>query len=397
MREESKPAGPKSAPLLKVLLIANYVPDGQNSMQAFKEVLERELPQHGCEVRVLAPSPRVLGHFATTSRWWKWAGYVDKFILFLPTLASALRWADVVHICDHSNAMYVPRVLGKPNLVTCHDVIAIQASLGMVPGWDVGRSGRLFQRLIAKGLARADLIACVSDLTRRDLLKLRLADEAKVTTVSNGLNAAFSPMPVAEAGRLMARFGLSPRDRYLVHVGMDLPRKNRPAVLEAFIALQRRAAAAGTVPVADKLLFVGPELPPPLMALAREAGIEAQLLTAQQISHDELRALYASAVALVFPSLQEGFGWPVIEAQACGCPVFTSDLAPMNEIGGEAAVYVDPHDSEKIALAIEQAAPRLGWMRTEGLANATHYAPPQMTLNYIAAYRRAIAQRKVAA
>ncbi len=119
-----------------------------------------------------------------------------------------------------------------------------------------------------------------------------------------------------------------------------------------------------------------------------------QVLTAQQVSHEELRALYASASALVFPSLQEGFGWPVIEAQACGCPVFTSDLAPMNEIGGEGAVYVDPNSGEQIAAAIEQAAPGFDEMRRLGLANATHYSSRQMASNYIAAYRRVFDQRK---
>jgi glycosyltransferase involved in cell wall biosynthesis len=392
MREETPQPGKPTAPL-KVLLVANYVPDGQNSMLAFKDVLERELPHQGCEVRVLIPS-RIALRVSRTSRWWKWLGYVDKFVLFLPSLSAAVRWADVVHICDHSNAMYVPRVRAKPNVITCHDVIAIQASLGMIPGWDVGRSGRLFQKLICDGLARADLIACVSHLTQRDLLSLKLAAPGQVTTVLNGLNADFSPVPAAEAQALIQRFGLSAQDRYLIHVGMDLPRKNRMAVLQAFIALQRRAAAAGTAPVADKLLFVGPDMPPPMAALAREHGVADKVLTAQQISHEELRALYASAIALVFPSIQEGFGWPVIEAQACGCPVFTSDLAPMNEIGGEGAVYVDPNDGEQIAAAIEQAAPRLPEMRRLGLANAVHYSSHQMAANYIATYRRVIQERK---
>lgn len=391
--EESTQAGKEKAPALKVLLVANYAPDAQNSMLAFRDVLVRELPRLGCEVRVLAPS-RIVLRGPAHSRWGKWLGYVDKFILFLPKLARELRWADVVHICDHSNAMYVPRVLGKPNLVTCHDVIAIQASLGMVPGWNVGRSGRLFQKLIAQGLARADLIACVSHLTQRDLLKLGLAEQARVTTVLNGLNADFSPVPEAQARQSIARFGLAVQDRYLIHVGMDLPRKNRMAVLQAFIALQRRASAAGTTALAQKLVFVGPELDAPMAALAREQGVARQVLAVQQVSHDELRALYASATALVFPSLQEGFGWPVIEAQACGCPVFTSDLAPMNEIGGEGAVFVDPNDGEQIAAALDQAAPRLAEMRRLGLENATHYSSRQMASNYIAAYRRVIDARR---
>lgn len=377
---------------MKVLLIANYEPDGQASMLAFRRVLERELPRLGCEVRVISPTMRLLRYFET-SRWWKWPAYVDKFILFIPSIARPVRWADVVHVVDHSNSIYVPWVDSKPNVVTCHDVIAVQAAKGMIEGWNVGRFGRLLQRLISKGLAKADVVACVSDLTRRDLLALGLADERKVTTVLNGLNDNFAPVPPDDAKRLIARFGLSPDDKYLFHVGTELDRKNRRGVLEAFIALQERAEAAGREPVARRLVFVGPELPAEVMEVARQHGMADRIRTVKNISHEELRALYSGAVALLFPSFQEGFGWPVIEAQACGCPVFTSDRAPMNEIGGPGAVYVDPSDPVAIAAAIEQATPRLDEMRRLGLDNAAHYTAERMAANYVSAYRRAISER----
>ena len=381
---------------MKVLLVSNYLPDDQASMLAFKDVLARELPRQGCEVRVVMPARKVL-RVPPSSRLWKWLGYIDKFVLFLPALRSHLRWADVVHICDHSNGMYVPRVLSKPNVITCHDVIAFQASLGMVPGWHVGRSGKIFQKLIFDGLKRADLIACVSDLTRRDLLSLKLTDEQKTITVLNGLNADFAPVPEQQAADLIGHFGLSPQDRYLIHVGSDLPRKNRMVVLQTFIALVHRAAASGSPPLVDKLVMVGPPLSAPMAALAQEQGVGDKVVSLQKVSHEGLRALYARAVALLFPSLQEGFGWPTIEAQACGCAVFTSDLSPMNEIGGKGAVYIDPNDPIQIAAAIEQAAPRLTDMRRLGLENASHYTAEQMTASYVAAYRRVIAERHASA
>lgn len=378
---------------MKVLLIGNYLPDAQNSMQAFRRVLERELPRLGCEVRVATPAQRAL-RVSRSSRLWKWLGYVDKFVLFRPSLAGALRWADVVHVCDHSNGMYIPWVRRKPNVITCHDVIAVEASLGMVEGWNVGWSGRLFQRLIVSGLAKADLVACVSHLTQRALLALGIADPSRVTTVLNGLNDDFSPVAPEEAERLIARFGLSAQHSFLLHVGMDLPRKNRRAVLEAFIALQQRAAAAGTPAPAQRLVFIGPQLGSSMAELVQRHGLANRVSTVQDVSHAELRALYASATALLFPSLQEGFGWPVIEAQACGCPVFTSDLAPMNEIGGPGASYVDPKDPAAIAEAIERAAPRLPEMRRLGLDNAASYTAAQMASNYVATYRRVIDARQ---
>lgn len=378
---------------MKVLLIGNYLPDGQTSMLAFKRILERELPRVGCELRVLTPPRRVL-RVPTSSRLWKWLGYVDKFILFIPSIARHVRWADVVHVTDHSNSMYIPWVKNKPNIITCHDVIAVQAAKGMVDGWNVGWTGRLFQRLIAKGLAAADLVACVSHLTRRELLALGLAEESKVTVVLNGLNDDFRPVPPEEAQPLIERLGVSPQDRFLIHVGWDLARKNRRKVLETFIALQERAAASGTPAPAERLVFVGPELVPEMAELARKHGVADRVKTLQKVSHEELRALYASATALLFPSLQEGFGWPVIEAQACGCPVFTSDLAPMNEIGGPGAVYVDPNDPVAMAAAIEEAAPRFDEMRRLGIENAAHYSAARMASSYVASYRRVLDERK---
>ncbi len=376
---------------MKVLLIGNYVADGQTSMLAFRRILERELPKAGCDVRVIAPAKH-LTRISPNSRLWKWLGYIDKFILFLPTLRSHLRWADVVHIGDHSNSMYVRWVKSRPSVVTCHDVIAIQAGLGQ--GYQVSWTGRLFQRLISEGLGRADLVACVSDMTKRELLRMGLATEDKVTVVTNGLNDDFAPVPREEAARLIARFGLTPDSRYLMHIGWEIARKNRPGVVNTFIELQERAKRDGRQPVVDRLLFVGPFLEPQLAEPLAAHGLTDRAQNVRGISHEELRALYSCATALLFPSFQEGFGWPIIEAQACGCPVFTTNLPPMNEIGGPGAVYVDPNDPVAMAAAIEEAAPRLGEMRRLGLENAVHYSAAQMTANYIAAYQRAIDARK---
>jgi glycosyltransferase involved in cell wall biosynthesis len=383
----------QSRPSMKILLVGNYGPDDQTSMRAFLRVMERELPKLGCELRVITP-PRRVQRLPRSSRLWKWLGYIDKFILFIPSLAAQARWADVVHICDHSNSMYVRWVRGRPTIVTCHDVIAVQAARGMVEGWNVGWSGRVFQRLISSGLAKADLVACVSHTTRRALVDLQFVDERRVTTVLNGLNDSFSLVHPDEARRLIKRFGISEKDKYLIHVGLDLPRKNRKAVVETFIALQRRAGEKGVSAPVQHLVLVGPRLDPELAALASRHGVAERIRTLQDVSHEELCALYARATALLFPSLQEGFGWPLIEAQACGCPVFTSDLEPMNEIGGPGACYLDPHNPEAMAEAIENASGRLEEMRTLGLENAQRFSAAQMMTNYLAAYRRLLASRQ---
>ena len=104
-----------------------------------------------------------------------------------------------------------------------------------------------------------------------------------------------------------------------------------------------------------------------------------------QLTNEQLRALYSRAAALVFPSLYEGFGLPIIEAQACGCPVFTSNRAPMTEVGGEAACYFDPARPEDAARVVAERLARpeaMGAMRAAGLENVQRFTLEKMLDGY---------------
>src|SRR6185437_13088426 len=96
------------------------------------------------------------------------------------------------------------------------------------------------------------------------------------------------------------------------------------------------------------------------------------------LSDVELRALYTGALALLFPSLEEGFGWPILEAQACGCPVITSDRSPMMDIAGNAAIFIDPKNAAGAAAAIASRMGDLNALREAGLANVHAYSPEKM-------------------
>src|SRR5947209_6612567 len=109
---------------LKVILLANYLPDAQESMERFASVMADGLRRRGHAVRIIRPQPR-LAKQNTTSGIGKWLGYVDKYVLFPSDLKQQLSWADVVHICDHSNSVYLEHMQGKPHLITCHDLLAV--------------------------------------------------------------------------------------------------------------------------------------------------------------------------------------------------------------------------------------------------------------------------------
>ena len=106
-----------------------------------------------------------------------------------------------------------------------------------------------------------------------------------------------------------------------------------------------------------------------------------------------MRGLYSVEEALLYPSLQAGFGWPIAEAQACGCVVATTDRAPMNEVGGTAAIYFDPAQEAEAAQRIAEGLRAAEARRAAGLVNAARYAPETMIDAYLRCYRKALAEQ----
>ena len=141
-------------------------------MQRFAAFMAQGLRQAGHEARVVKPRASLGQLHISGEGFGKWLGYVDKFGLFPLVLKSEIKWADVVHICDHSNSFYTKYLRFVPHVVTCHDLLAVRSALGEIPQNPTRWTGRQLQRLILKGLTEAQHIACVSDATRSDLLRL---------------------------------------------------------------------------------------------------------------------------------------------------------------------------------------------------------------------------------
>lgn len=348
-----------------ILLVANYAPDGQRSMSRYAQLLQAALELSGQTVKVWAP-PVLFGRLKKpTSRGFKWIAYVDKLLVAPLVLLFAQLGATRVHICDHSNAYYAFVVWGRRCTATCHDVIAIEAARGKVPGWEVGRSGRALQRLIEAGLRTVGQVLCVSEHTRQHLLDLRLIGREKTVMAPNPLAPAFSQ---ADGALSAVMLGLQTRigSRYFIHVGSEHPRKNRLALLHIFaeLAVMPRFADAA-------LLLVGPPPNEQQADFLQTRGLSHRVHHVSFLEDSDLAAAYRAALALIFPSLQEGFGWPVAEAQICGCPVFASNVAPMPEVGGTAARFFDPARPAEAAQLIAGAP--LDAMRAEGRLNAQRY------------------------
>jgi glycosyltransferase involved in cell wall biosynthesis len=368
---------------MKVLLLANYANDGQESMQRFASLMARGLTRAGHEVQSVRP-PACLGQLRPSAHGFgKWLGYVDKFGVFPPLLRSALKSADVVHICDHSNSFYTRYLRSVPHIVTCHDLLAIRSALGDIPQKKTGWTGRRLQRMIVKGLTRAQHIVCVSEATRTDLLRVIDIPDSRVSRIYNSLNYPYSRMEEDKAERRIRQLGVDPSQPFFLHVGGNQWYKNRLGVLRIFSVLAKRMAGRS-----PRFVMVGKPWTAEMRRFVLEHGMADSTLELIGLPEEDLRALYSTAAMMIFPSLQEGFGWPIIEAQACGCPVATSNRSPMNEIGGDAAIYIDPEIPESAAAAVLGALENSAGIRESSLANAARFQVPPMIDSYLSLYEK---------
>jgi glycosyltransferase involved in cell wall biosynthesis len=187
------------------------------------------------------------------------------------------------------------------------------------------------------------------------------------TVVHNGLNNAYRRLEPAEAGGRLRTAGLLGGDTpalagsLLLHVGGGQWYKNTVGVLAIYRAHVTQRLNAGLAPL--PLWLVGPPPGDALRELIAHLPERAEVKLCSQVSSETLEALYSLAAALLFPSLAEGFGWPIVEAMACGCPVLTTAAPPMNEIGGSVAHYLprlqSGHDIDHWARAAAQRIDQL--------------------------------------
>jgi glycosyltransferase involved in cell wall biosynthesis len=220
------------------------------------------------------------------------------------------------------------REAGLPTVVTVHDLAVLRE-----PSWFPAWSRNYGRTLMPRAVRNADRVICVSRATARDAVGLLEVPYRKLRVIPNAIEPVFSSRP-----------GPAPLDPpYLLCVGTPEPRKNLPALLEAFTLVRRAGRRV-------RLALVGADG----WGDVRVGSTEG-VVAFGRVDDTELRDLYAHAEALVLPSLWEGFGLPVAEALATGCRVACSDIPALREVAGEDATYFDPSTPEAISEGILHA------------------------------------------
>ena len=260
------------------------------------------------------------------------------------SLASQLRQLDVDLF--HSPYSLTRLLVNVPSVITIHDLSAFQDEVG-----GRGLLGRLSQFTASAEmtlLRRASAVMCVSESVQADLLEYVEVDEETVHVVHNGVDhQLFHPRYRPEA-RKRASLMLGIEPPYVLALATPEPRKNVRGLLKAYARLPRndipKLVLAGAGDWGSGATY----------ETVHELGLEQHVRFTGYVPESVLPDLYGGSRLFVFPSLYEGFGLPVLEALACAAPVVASNRGGIPEVAGEAALLVDPSDTDALADAMQR-------------------------------------------
>jgi len=365
----------------RVALVCDFVEEKWPSMDLVAEMLSSELQaHHSSEFNVERLCPPMAMRFSRVP------GLGERKVLRnADRLANRFfdypRWLrrraqdfDLFHLVDHTYAQLVHELPAERTVVTCHDLDAFRCLLNP----DREKRPRWFRAMIARvleGLQRAAHIITVSYAVRDQLLQYAIVPSDRISVIPNGLHPSCRSEPDSIADSQAA--GLLPNvpgALWLLNVGSMMRRKRLDVLLQVLAAVREDFPQV-------RLIRVGGQWTPDLAHMALDLGVEQAIVDLPFLSRPALAAIYRRADLLVHTADAEGFGLPLIEAQASGCPVVASDLPVLREVGGTAACYAPVGDiaawKQAVAKLLREriaAGPEWRDQQDRSLANAARYS-----------------------
>lgn len=279
----------------------------------------------------------------------------------------SLKDIDIYHSPSPENIQFNNHV---KVIATVHDVIFKAFPEGHTPK-AIQETEKNFQSFISK----AAKIICCSKNTARDLQKYFSVADNKIATIYQGVdkNIFYMIGPEEEKWAFDILKSKGIEGAFILSVGTIEPRKNLKNILQAFHVLKSKGKFKGKLVVAGMKGWLSEDLE----GVLNKLNLKKDVIFLGFLSDEELRCLYNKALAFVFPSFYEGFGFPIVEAFCCGVPVITSSISSCPEVAGDAAILVDPHNSEQIAFSLEHLLEDedLRWsLRENGLKRAGDFS-----------------------
>ncbi len=293
----------------------------------------------------------------------------------------------------HSPFMLQPLLMRTPGIITIHDAMwwkhpglqAKEEPARIVAGW------LYYRAAVHLCVAKARRIITVSEASRRDISECWPRALHKLEVVSEGVDPCFrSPTGQEEADDLLQRLNLG-NNGFFLHITNARPYKNTGGLLRAFAKVADRCN--------HTLVVVGNlgRFRSGVIQTIKELGLENRTRIAGSVTDREVVVLMRNAACLAFPSLFEGFGLPVAEAMACGCPVLTSDRGALAEVAGDAAVIVDPTSVDSMGeglLTLAGDARLREDLRQRGLARAERFTWSEAAYKIVAIYEHILRRPK---
>lgn len=293
---------------------------------------------------------------------------------------------DLLHTLGNTAPLWL---LGRTRLVlTLHDVMFLQSNEFVPkPTTNYQRAGRLYRSFVVPLNTRhADSVITISNFSRQDIINLiRNLDCENVIPIYEACDPVFSNTPVLPQ-KLIGR-------PYFLCLGAEDPRKNTKRIVNGYIEAIRNND------IKEDLVIVGYSnwSGCPAHQLVKNAGAEGRVHFLSFISLDELVALYQHATGLLYLSLYEGFGIPILEAYSCGCPVIASNTTSIPEVGGDAAIFIDPTDTHAIGDSIARLCKDPGLqsdLRRRGLERAKLFSWKYTAIKTLEVYRKVLRNSK---
>lgn len=314
------------------------------SMPRYASMLQKGMQERGHEVVVWSPKARFY-KLPLMPSLKKWMGYIDQYVLFPIEVKLKLKNCskDTLFIfADQALGPWVPLVKNRKHIVHCHDFLALKSALGMIPENPTSFSGKQYQNFIRKGFSKGKNFIAISNKTEKDLKQFHQGKIQSSSVCYNGLSRPFLSIPASRAIKLIeTKLNLVLTDGYIMHIGGNMYYKNRKGVIEIYETWRMNYNTK--IP----LLLIGEKPSDELLIQRENSEYKKDIHFITDLSDEYINSAYSGAKCLLFPSLDEGFGWPIIEAMASGCPVITVNKAPMNEVGGTAAYYIEPIPNSK--------------------------------------------------
>lgn len=280
----------------------------------------------------------------------KWLGYLDLFVVFPKQVKIRLSDcpSDTLFVfTDQALGPWVPLLRKYPHVVHCHDFLAQLSALDRISANKTTYSGKLYQYYIRSGYTKAVNFISVSNRTKEDLHKFLPSTPKRSYIVYNGLDNSFKPQEVSSIrSEISQETGINLKSGYILHVGGNQWYKNRIGVIEIYNSW--RLVYNLKLP----LLLVGQSPTKSLVALRNTSPFKDDIHFLINGTDSIVRKAYAGASTFLFPSLAEGFGWPIAEAMASGTIVITTDASPMTEVAGNSAFLIPPRPTNNSEIDI---------------------------------------------